>query len=203
MIRIAAAVFLSICALDTARPAFAQSGTGKDIASGTGPSAHAFSFAMPHGDPLALKDLKGKAVLIVNTATECGFSGQLSGLQDLHETYADRGLVVLGVPSNDFGGQEPRADGEIAKFCEGKYGATFALTAKTPVRGKAAHPFYRWAADTLGSAARPYWNFHKYLIGPGGRVVAWFPTPAPPTSAGVTRAIEAVLADLPDAPESR
>lgn len=160
-------------------------------------SAHDFTFEMPHGAPLALKAHKGKAVMIVNTATECGFSGQLAGLQQLHETYAGRGLVVLGVPSNDFGGQEPRADGEIAAFCEAKYGAAFPLTAKTSVKGADAHPFYQWAADTLGTAARPYWNFHKYLIGPDGRIVAWFATPTSPTSPKVIAEIEKVLDGLP------
>jgi len=163
----------------------------------TGATAHDFSFDMPHGDPLSLKDFQGKAVLIVNTATECGFSGQLAGLQQLHETYADRGLIVLGVPSNDFGGQEPRADGEIAKFCEAKYGAAFPLTAKTSVKGKDAHPFYQWASDTLGTTARPYWNFHKYLIGADGRIVAWYATPTSPTSPKVTAEIERVLEGLP------
>ncbi|XHC09909.1 glutathione peroxidase [Labrenzia sp. ac12] len=156
-------------------------------------SAHAFTFEMPYGEPIALKDYAGKAILIVNTATECGFSGQLAGLQKLHETYSGRGLLVLGVPSNDFGGQEPRADGDIAKFCEAKYGAEFPLAAKTVVKGKKAHPFYRWAASELGPTARPYWNFHKYLVGPDGSILAWFPTPVPPTSSDVTAAIEKAL----------
>jgi len=156
-------------------------------------TAYDFTFDMPYGAPLALKDFAGKAVLVVNTATECGFSGQLAGLQQLHESYGEKGLVVIGVPSNDFDGQEPRADGEIARYCEAKYGAEFLLTAKTSVRGKEAHPFYRWAAETLGPAARPNWNFHKYLIGPEGRIAAWFPTPVPPNAPAVTGEIEALL----------
>jgi len=188
MMRIAAVLLLLA---GTLGPTQAVAGDAPDT------TAHDFSFEMPHGDPLPLNAFKGKAVLIVNTATECGFSGQLAGLQQLHETYGNRGLVVLGVPSNDFGGQEPRADGEIAKFCEAEYGAAFPLTAKTSVKGKAAHPFYQWAADTLGTAARPYWNFHKYLIGPDGRIVAWFATPTSPTSGKVTGEIERVLEALP------
>jgi len=160
-------------------------------------TAHDFSFDMPFGAPLALRDFAGKPVLVVNTATECGFSAQFAGLQQLHQTYGAKGLVVLGVPSNDFGGQEPRADGEIAKYCEAKYGAEFPLTAKTSVRGKEAHPFYLWAAETLGPAARPNWNFHKYLIGPDGRLAAWFPTPVPPTAPAVTGKIETLLAAGP------
>jgi len=167
-----------------------------ETVAGPATSAHDFSFEMPHGAPLSLKEYEGKAVLVVNTATECGFSGQLSGLQQLQDSYGDRGLVVLGVPSNDFGGQEPRADGEIAEFCEAKYGATFLMTAKTSVRGKEAHPFYQWAGERLGASARPYWNFHKYLIGPDGSIVAWFATPTAPTSKKITGEIEKVLASL-------
>ena len=161
-------------------------------------NAHAFSFDMPAGAPLELKKYSGKLILIVNTATECGFRGQLTDLQTLHETYADRGLIVLGVPSNDFGGQEPREDGEIAQFCEANYGARFAMTAKTSVKGKEAHPFYRWATQQLGIAARPYWNFHKYLIGPDGEIVSWFSTPQRPTSRAVIKKIERQLASLPE-----
>lgn len=192
MNRIARA-FFSLIVLVSGAP-LALAGDGRET------SAHAFSFDMPHGDPLQLGAYAGKAVLIVNTATECGFSGQLAELQTLHDTYANRGLVVLGVPSNDFGGQEPRADGEIGTFCKATYGAAFPLTAKTSVKGDAAHPFYRWVAETLGVTARPYWNFHKYLIGPDGQVVDWFSTPTSPTSTKVTNAIEKVLADLPAAP---
>ena len=169
-----------------------------DITSAPAISAHDFSFEMPHGAPLSLRAYAGKVVLIVNTATECGFSGQLTGLQALQERYGDKGLVILGVPSNDFGGQEPREDGEIAEFCEARYGATFPMTAKMSVRGKDAHPFYRWAADTLGPTARPFWNFHKYLIGPDGTLVAWFATPTSPTSTKITGEIEQVLASLTD-----
>jgi len=155
--------------------------------------ASQFSFEMPDGSALPLSQFSGKPVLVVNTATKCGFSKQIAGLQELHERYAARGLVVIAVPSNDFGNQEPLESSEIAGFCEAKYGATYLITAKTQVKGKLAHPFYRWAAETLGTAARPYWNFHKYLIGPDGSIVAWFSTPTKPTSSKIIRAIEAEL----------
>lgn len=155
--------------------------------------AHDFTFEMAFGDPLSMKEFAGKAVLVVNTATECGFSGQLSGLQELHERYEGQGLVVLGVPSNDFGGQEPRSDDEIAKHCKAEYGATFTMTAKTVVKGEHAHPFYQWAAQELGVTARPYWNFHKYLIDPNGQLIAWFATPTSPTSRKLISEIERVL----------
>lgn len=156
-------------------------------------SALQFSFEMPDGSALPLNQFSGRPVLVVNTATKCGFSKQISGLQELHEKYAERGLVVIAVPSNDFGNQEPLESSEIAGFCEAKYGAKYLMTAKTQVKGKLAHPFYKWAAETLGSAARPYWNFHKYLIGPDGSIVAWFSTPTKPTSTKIIRAIEAQL----------
>ncbi|WP_298962222.1 glutathione peroxidase [uncultured Roseibium sp.] len=156
-------------------------------------SAHDFTFEMAFGEPLSLKEFAGKTVLIVNTATECGFSGQLSGLQELHERYEGQGLVVLGVPSNDFGGQEPRTNDEIATHCEAEYGATFTMTAKTAVKGEHAHPFYQWAAKELGVTARPYWNFHKYLIDSNGKLVAWFATPTAPTSGKLTSEIERLL----------
>ena len=156
-------------------------------------SALRFSFEMPDGSQLPLEQFAGKTVLVVNTATKCGFSKQLAGLQELHERYSANGLVVIAVPSNDFGNQEPLKDGEIAGFCEAKYGATYRMTAKTSVKGKLAHPFYAWAAETLGPAARPYWNFHKYLIGPDGSIVAWFSTPTKPTAPNIVRAIEAQL----------
>lgn len=159
-------------------------------------SAHDFVFKSDEGENLPLSDFSGRLVLVVNTATECGFSGQIGGLQTLSERYKDRGLVVLGVPSNDFGGQEPRTDGEIAGYCEATYGASFPMTAKTSVKGEAAHPFYKWAAAELDVTARPLWNFHKYLIGPDGRIVAWFATPTPPLSPDVTSEIERQLKQL-------
>lgn len=171
-------------------PAVSETRSGK-----TDVNAHSFSFAMPNGETLELSSFAGRPVLVVNTATECGFSDQLAGLQNLHERYTDRGLVVLGVPSNDFGGQEPRADGEIAQFCKSEYGAKFLLTSKTSVKGEMAHPFYKWASDVLGKKARPFWNFHKYLIAPDGSIAAFYATPVKPTSSRITRAIERELAN--------
>lgn len=158
-------------------------------------TAYKFRFELTDGTSLPLSNFRGKTILIVNTATACGFSNQFSGLQDLHERFKDRGLVVLGIPSNDFGGQEPRKNGEIAGYCQAKYGANFLLTAKTSVKGKSAHPFYKWAVAELGILARPYWNFHKYLIGPSGTLEAWFSSPTKPTSDRVISRIESLLPD--------
>ncbi len=156
-------------------------------------TAHDFNFTSIDGNSLALSSFAGKTVLVVNTASRCGFTGQYANLQTLWETYRDRGLVVLGVPSNDFGGQEPGSEEEIKRFCDVNFDVDFPMTEKVSVKGQDAHPFYQWAADTLGSKAVPGWNFHKYLIGPDGQLVDWFASPISPTSGAVTAAIEVQL----------
>lgn len=160
--------------------------TGADTAA----TAHDFSFTAIEGGALPLSQYKGKVVLLVNTASQCGFTPQYSDLQAVWERYRDRGLVVLGVPSNDFGGQEPGSEAQIKEFCEVNFSVDFPLTAKEHVVGEDAHPFYRWAADRLGFAAKPRWNFHKYLIAPDGSLADWFSTVTKPTSGRVTAAIE-------------
>jgi glutathione peroxidase len=159
----------------------------------TGSGAHAFAFDGIDGAPLPLESFKGKAVLVVNTASLCGFTNQYAGLQAVWERYREKGLVVLGVPSNDFGGQEPGKDADIKEFCETNFAVDFPLAAKTTVSGTAAHPFYRWAGDQVGFVGRPRWNFHKYLIAPDGRLVDWFSTATAPDAPRVRAAIEAVL----------
>lgn len=156
--------------------------------------AHDFAFVSIDGAPLSLSQFDGRAVLVVNTASRCGFTRQYEDLQAVWERYRDGGLVVLGVPSNDFGSQEPGAEAQIKEFCEVTFGIDFPMTAKASVRGTHAHPFYTWAAIELGAASVPRWNFHKYLIDRDGRLVDWFSTPTPPTSAPVLAAIEAALA---------
>jgi len=156
-------------------------------------TAHDFAFTAVDGSPLPLSDFAGRAVLVVNTASRCGFTGQYEGLQRLWQRYRDRGLTVLGVPSNDFAGQEPGSEAEIRAFCTTGFGVDFPLTAKVHVRGPEAHPFYRWAGDRFGVRARPRWNFHKYLIGPDGRPVTWFSSMTGPTAGRLVRAVEAAL----------
>ena len=156
-------------------------------------TAYDFAFTTIDGGPLPLSNFTGKAVLVVNTASECGHTPQYKDLQMLWQRYRDRGLVVLGVPSNDFGGQEPGTEAEIKRFCERQYAVDFPLTAKVHVTGGEAHPFYQWAANVAGEAASPRWNFHKYLVGPDGELAAWFPTKTSPTAAEVTEAVEDAL----------
>ena len=168
-------------------------GTMKSGAASASGSAHAYAFTSIDGDSLPMSQFAGKAVLVVNTASRCGFTPQYEGLQSLWDRYRDRGLVVLGVPSNDFGGQEPGTEAEIKAFCEVNFSVDFPMTEKQTVRGAQAHPFYRWAAEIVGPARVPSWNFHKYLIGPDGTLVDAIPTRVAPTDPQVIAAIEQVL----------
>ncbi len=146
------------------------------------------------GGALPSATLQGKAVLVVNTASQCGYTGQYAGLQALWSEHRDRGLVVLGVPSNDFGGQEPGSNGQVASFCQLNYGVDFPLLEKQTVVGPKAHPFYRWAAEATGPAGVPRWNFHKILIGRDGRLVAWFPSAVTPDAPALKSAVDKALA---------
>ena len=157
------------------------------------PSAHDFAFTAIEGDPLPLSEFEGQVLLVVNTASRCGYTHQYAALQDLWARYRDRGLVVLAVPSNDFGRQEPGTEQEIKTFCEVNFNVDFPMTTKNRVTGAAAHPFYRWAVAQTGPEGAPRWNFHKLLIDAEGQLSAWFSTPTPPNSAEVTGAIERLL----------
>ncbi len=160
-------------------------------------SAHDFSFTALDGSPLPLARFKGKAVLVVNTASECGYTPQYAGLQKLWRDGRDRGLVVLGVPSNDFGAQEPGDEAAIGAFCSRRYGVDFPLTSKQTVVGAEAHPFYRWIAEQLGEAGQPRWNFHKHLIDPDGALAGTFPSSVAPESRELAAAIADALAASP------
>jgi glutathione peroxidase len=118
---------------------------------------------------------------------------QYKGLESVWRANRDRGLQVLGVPCNQFGGQEPGSTAEIGAFCQKNYGVSFPLTAKSDVKGNAAHPFYVWAAAQAGEGGEPKWNFHKYLIGRDGSFLGWFSSAAKPTGPKITRAVEAAL----------
>jgi glutathione peroxidase len=152
------------------------------------------AFEAIEGGKLPLAQWRGKALLVVNTASFCGFTRQYEGLQALWERYQARDLVVIGVPSNDFGEQEPKAEAEILGFCKGAFGVTFPLTTKVPVSGAQAHPFYLWAREALGAANAPSWNFHKYLVGRDGKLIAGYGSRVEPLSPELTKAIEAALA---------
>ena len=160
-------------------------------------TAHDFSFISIDGGDLPLADYKGKVVLLVNTASMCGFTGQYEGLQSLWSDYRDRGLVVLGVPSDDFGGQEFDTAKQVKSFCTLNYGIDFPMTDIAVVAGPNAHPYYKWIADMYGSLAIPRWNFHKHVIGADGKLVDWFASTTSPKSNRLREAIEAALKNRP------
>lgn len=143
---------------------------------------------------IKLSDYKGKVLLIINGASECGFTPQYAQLQALYKKYKDQGLVIIGVPSNDFGNQEPGTGKEIAKFCEINYGVTFPLTSKYIVSGDNAHPFYLYAKEKLGFGTAPKWNFHKYLVNRSGELVDYFNSNTSPDADKVVSEIEKLLA---------
>ena len=145
------------------------------------------------GPQILLASYAGHPILVVNTASLCGYTPQYTGLQALWTRYRDKGLMVLGVPSNDFGGQEPGGASEIEKTAQGDYHVTFPLTEKVAVKGKDAHPFYKWAALERPLEA-PRWNFHKYLIGRDGRLKAGFTSAVEPNDPRLIAAIEKELA---------
>lgn len=150
-----------------------------------------FTFKGADGQPLALNQFEGKALVVVNTATACGFSYQFEHLEKVWQERQDEGLVVVGVASNDFGAQEPRQGKALLNHCSRKYGVSFPLTERTAVTGRNAHPFYQWASTQSGSA--PKWNFHKYIVGRDGKLIAAFPSTIDPRSAEMALAITAAL----------
>lgn len=143
------------------------------------------------GRPVKLSDFRGKVLLVVNTASECGATPQYKGLQELHDLYKDRGLVVLGFPSNDFGAQEPGSAAEIQAFCERRYAVTFPLFEKVVTSGAGKSPVYSFLTAKHGE---PQWNFHKYLVGKDGQVAKAFSTRVVPESADLRASIEAAVA---------
>jgi glutathione peroxidase len=152
-----------------------------------------FEFPSIDGGTLRLSQWRGKALMVVNTASFCGYTRQYTGLQALWKEYEAKGLVIVGVPSNDFDGQEPESDAAIKKFCEGAFGVTFPMTSKQVVTGAGAHPLYKWASTRIGSNGEPGWNFHKYLFGRDGRFIQAFPSQMTPGSAEVIGWIEKTL----------
>ena len=157
-------------------------------------SAHDFTFTGIDHKPIDMKQYEGHPVLVVNVASFCGFTPQYKELQKLHETYGPKGLVVLGVPSNDFGAQEPKGEPEIASFCEKNYGVTFPMTSKQKVVGMDAHGLYQWISGEAGEAAAPKWNFHKYLIDKNGKLAGAWPSKVGPLAPEITGAVQMALA---------
>lgn len=157
-------------------------------------NCYQFSFLdIKEKEDISLDKFKGKVILIVNTASNCGFTGQYKGLEELYKKYKDQGLQVIAVPSNDFGGQEPGSNEEVEKFCSVNYGVTFLVTKKEIVSGKSAHPFYKWAKEKMGLLSAPKWNFHKYLIDRKGNLVEYYFSTTSPEDKKLIKEIEKLL----------
>lgn len=156
-------------------------------------TAHDFSFKSIDGEPLPLSTFKGKALLVVNVASQCGLTPQYSGLEALWKEKGGKGLVVLGVPANDFGAQEPGTEDQIKTFCETRFNVDFPMTSKEHVIGPDAHALYKWVAGELGEAAAPKWNFHKYLFNRDGTIAGTFGSRTEPGDATMNAEIDAAL----------
>jgi len=178
---------MSLFSIFSASPAEAKNTAQK--------TAYDFSFRKIEGGEMPLSEFKGKVIMIVNTASHCGFTGQYEDLQKLYDQYHAKGLEIIAVPANDFGKQEPGTNDEIKDFCETKFAVTFPLAEKETVTGDSAHPFYKWAADELGFGSRPKWNFHKYLINKNGALVDYFNSTTNPNSDAVRKKIDKLLSE--------
>ena len=145
------------------------------------------------GNEIKFSNFKDKSILIVNVASNCGFTKQYEDLQKLYDLYKSNGLIVLGVPSNQFGNQEPGSEKEIKNFCETNFNITFPMTSKYDVKGDKAHPVYLWAKESYGNSAIPKWNFHKILIDKNGKIQDTFASFTNPMSNKIKKEIEKIL----------
>jgi len=155
--------------------------------------AYDFSFKDIDGTPLKLSEYKGKVIIVVNVASQCGFTNQYEDMQKIWEKYQSKGIIMIGVPSNDFGSQEPGNNQEIKTFCEAKFGISFPMTEKVIVKGKNAHPFYIWARENHGKSAIPKWNFHKIIIDKKGKISDTFSSITNPSSKKFIKSIEKLI----------
>ena len=155
--------------------------------------AYDFKFKDLDGATLNLSEYKDKVIVVINVASQCGFTNQYEDMQKVWEKYQMKGLVILGVPSNDFGNQEPGSSEDIKNFCEAKFGISFPMTEKVSVKGADAHPFYIWARENHGKSAIPKWNFHKIIIDKDGKVAETFSSMTNPSSKKFIRSLEKLI----------
>jgi len=155
--------------------------------------AYDFRFNDLDGSALSLSEYKGKVIVVINVASQCGFTNQYEDMQKIWEKYQDKGIVILGVPSNNFGKQEPGSNSEIKKFCESKFGISFPMTEKVSVKGPKAHPFYIWARENHGKSAVPKWNFHKIIIDKNGKIAETFSSIVNPSSKKFIKTLEKLI----------
>ena len=155
--------------------------------------AYDFKFKDLDGSDLSLSEFQDKIIIVVNVASKCGFTNQYEDMQKIWEKYQKKGVIILGIPSNDFGKQEPGTNKEIKNFCEAKFGISFPMTEKIKVKGIDAHPFYLWAKKNHGKEAIPKWNFHKIIIGKTGKIEKVFTSITNPTSKKFINFLEKLL----------
>lgn len=160
------------------------------------PPATIYDFKMPNidGKETALKEYKGKVLVVVNVASKCGMTPQYEGLEAMYKKYKGQGLVVLGFPANEFGGQEPGTNAEIKEFCTGKYNVTFPMFSKIVVKGDGIHPLYKWLTEQTENKAEIEWNFAKFVVGRDGKVVARYHPKTAPNDATLVATVEKALA---------
>ena len=152
-----------------------------------------FSFTSIEGKKINLKEFKGKPILIVNTASLCGFTYQYSDIEALHKKYKKDGLIVIGIPSNDFGNQELSSNKKVREFCTMNFDVSFLLTEITTIKGETGHPFFKWIQNKAGFLAFPKWNFYKYLISKEGALVKWYGSTTRPNSNKITTEINKII----------
>ena len=155
--------------------------------------AYDFNFTGLDGSTLNLSEYKGKVIVVINVASQCGFTNQYEDMQKIWEKYQEKDVIILGVPSNDFGKQEPGTNKDIKNFCEAKFGISFPMTEKVSVKGAGAHPFYVWARENHGKSAIPKWNFHKIIVDKSGKIAETFSSITNPSSKRFTKIIENLL----------
>ena len=156
-------------------------------------NAYKFNFTSIEGNVIKLSDFAGKPILLVNTASLCGFTSQYNDLENLYKTYKDKGLSIIAVPSNDFGNQELSSNKEVKEFCKINFNTSFTLTEITNIKGKNGHPFFKWIKENAGFLAFPKWNFYKYLINSKGDLDSWYTSTTKPNSEKLLRAIDRVF----------
>ena len=155
--------------------------------------AYDFNFNDLDGSRLSLSEYKNKVIIVVNVASQCGFTNQYEDMQNIWEKYQKKGIIMLGIPSNDFGNQEPGNSKEIKNFCESKFGISFPMTEKVSVKGEDAHPFYKWAKENYGKSAIPKWNFHKVIINQDGKIDQTFSSITSPSSKKFIKVLENLI----------
>ena len=156
-------------------------------------NVYQFNFNSIDGKKINLSDFKGKPIFIVNTASLCGFTYQYSDIETLYQKYKKDGVIIIGIPSNDFGNQELSSNKKVKEFCSVNFDVSFMLTEITNIKGKKGHPFFRWAKNEAGFLAFPKWNFYKYLINKEGSLVKWYASTTRPISNKITVEIDKII----------